>query len=66
VAARVDEIEGARGRLAEGSGAEHGVAKWFGHEPEKWPEFQKRYRAEMKAQPQAMAALRSLRKNIKK
>src|SRR5437867_304815 len=42
------------------------LRKWFGHEPEKWPEFQKRYRAEMKAQPQAMAALRKLEKEHKK
>ena len=36
------------------------LRKWFGHEPEKWPEFQKRYRAEMKLQPQALATLRKL------
>jgi uncharacterized protein YeaO (DUF488 family) len=42
------------------------LRKWFGHEPEKWPEFQKRYRAEMKAQPQAMAALRKLEKEHKR
>src|SRR5262249_47711780 len=33
------------------------LRKWFGHEPEKWPEFQKRYRAELN-----MTALESLRK----
>lgn len=32
---------------------------WFGHEPEKWPEFQKRYRAELKDNP-AWAELRAL------
>jgi uncharacterized protein YeaO (DUF488 family) len=42
------------------------LRKWFGHEPEKWPEFQKRYHAEMKAQPQAIAALRKLEKEHKK
>jgi uncharacterized protein YeaO (DUF488 family) len=24
------------------------LRKWYGHEPEKWPEFQKRYREELK------------------
>jgi uncharacterized protein YeaO (DUF488 family) len=24
-----------------------GLRKWFGHQPERWPEFQKRYRAEL-------------------
>jgi uncharacterized protein YeaO (DUF488 family) len=42
------------------------LRKWFGHEPEKWPEFQKRYHAEMKAQPQAIATLRKLEKEHKK
>jgi uncharacterized protein YeaO (DUF488 family) len=23
------------------------LRKWFGHDPEKWPEFQRRYRAEL-------------------
>ena len=23
------------------------LRKWFGHDPEKWPDFQKRYRAEL-------------------
>jgi len=42
------------------------LRKWFGHEPEKWPEFQKRYRAEMKLRPQALATLRKLEKEHKK
>jgi uncharacterized protein YeaO (DUF488 family) len=25
------------------------LRKWFGHDPEKWPEFQKRYLAEIKS-----------------
>ena len=25
------------------------LRKWFGHDPEKWSEFQRRYRAELKA-----------------
>jgi uncharacterized protein YeaO (DUF488 family) len=42
------------------------LREWFGHEPEKWREFQKRYRAEMKKQPEALAALRRIEKEHKK
>ena len=28
-----------------------GLRKWFGHDPEKWSEFQKRYLAELKGNP---------------
>ncbi len=31
---------------------------WYSHDPEKWPEFQKRYRAELEANPEAVEALR--------
>lgn len=27
------------------------LRKWYGHEPEKWPEFRKRYRAELEKSP---------------
>jgi uncharacterized protein YeaO (DUF488 family) len=27
------------------------LRQWFGHDPEKWPEFKKRYRAELKSNP---------------
>lgn len=30
---------------------------WFGHDPAKWDEFMRRYRAELDAQPEAVAAL---------
>ena len=33
------------------------LRKWFGHDPEKWPEFRKRYRDELKGNP-ALADLR--------
>ncbi len=33
------------------------LRKWFGHEPEKWPEFQKRYRGELKEE--ALATLKT-------
>lgn len=27
------------------------LRQWFGHDPDKWPEFEKRYRAELKTNP---------------
>jgi uncharacterized protein YeaO (DUF488 family) len=32
------------------------LRKWFAHDPRKWPEFQKRYKQELKSQP-ALALL---------
>lgn len=29
------------------------LRKWFAHDPSKWPEFQRRYRAELEANPDA-------------
>jgi uncharacterized protein YeaO (DUF488 family) len=40
------------------------LRNWFGHEPEKWPEFQKRYLAELNHE--AFARLRKLEKEHKK
>ena len=34
------------------------LRKWFSHDPAKWPEFRKRYRAELAAKPGAVARLR--------
>ena len=36
------------------------LRKWFGHEAERWAEFQKRYRAELDANGDAVAELRGL------
>jgi uncharacterized protein YeaO (DUF488 family) len=33
------------------------LRKWFAHDPEKWTEFKKRYRAELKANPDAWAPI---------
>jgi len=33
------------------------LRKWFGHDPEKWPEFQKRYSAELEQRPEAWGPL---------
>lgn len=38
------------------------LRKWFGHDPKRWTEFQKRYRAELKTKPQLIAQLRDLEK----
>ena len=34
------------------------LRKWFGHDPEKWAEFQKRYKAELKTNKEAVAELK--------
>ncbi len=34
------------------------LRKWYAHDPEKWPEFQRRYRAELEANPEGVAAVR--------
>ncbi len=36
------------------------LRKWFGHDPDRWPEFRKRYSAELRRQPEEIAALRAL------
>src|SRR5262249_10251226 len=36
------------------------LRQWFGHKPERWPEFRTRYRAEIAKQPEALAELRRL------
>lgn len=33
------------------------LRRWFGHDPEKWEEFQRRYRAELDAKPAAWQPL---------
>lgn len=36
------------------------LRKWYGHDPEKWPEFQRRYRAELDRHTEDIATLREL------
>ena len=38
------------------------LRRWFGHDPDRWPEFRKRYRAELVRNAAAVAALRELMK----
>lgn len=35
------------------------LRKWFGHDPAKWDEFQKRYRVELENNPDAVNTLRA-------
>ena len=36
------------------------LRRWFGHDPARWPEFQRRYREELRHRPQEVARLRRL------
>lgn len=36
------------------------LRKWFGHDPARWSEFQRRYRAELKGQSAALDRIRAL------
>lgn len=36
------------------------LRKWFGHDPEKWEEFRRRYRAELAMHDEELARLREL------
>jgi uncharacterized protein YeaO (DUF488 family) len=35
------------------------LRKWFGHDPGKWTEFRRRYRAELKSHPAELKMIRS-------
>lgn len=35
------------------------LRRWFGHDPDRWAEFRRRYRAELRANADALSALRS-------
>jgi uncharacterized protein YeaO (DUF488 family) len=50
-AARLD------GWLKEAAPSE-GLRKWYGHDPAKWPEFRRRYLAELARDPEALEPLR--------
>ena len=36
------------------------LRRWFGHDPEKWTEFIRRYRCELRRKPSALSSLRAL------
>jgi uncharacterized protein YeaO (DUF488 family) len=40
----------------------HELSKWFGHDPEKWLEFQERYREELKDKESLLSKIKDLKK----
>lgn len=36
------------------------LRRWFGHDPDKWDEFRRRYRAELEADPSVLEPLRQV------
>lgn len=36
-----------------------GLRKWFGHDPDRWPEFRQRYVEEIQQRPEALDELRT-------
>jgi uncharacterized protein YeaO (DUF488 family) len=40
----------------------HALRKWFGHDPARWTQFQRRYRKELRAMPQLVAQMKRLLK----
>ena len=38
------------------------LRKWFGHDPERWPEFQKRYGQELRGRPGLTSRIQQLEK----
>jgi uncharacterized protein YeaO (DUF488 family) len=42
------------------------LRRWFGHDPSRWAEFRKRYRAEIATNSESIATLRGLTKGEKK
>lgn len=38
------------------------LRKWFGHDPKRWPEFQKRYRAELRKNSALVKQLKEIEK----
>ena len=44
--------------MAQGHRASTSLRKWFGHDPQRWTEFRRRYRAELKANVPAVRYLR--------
>ena len=38
------------------------LRKWFGHEPEKWPAFEKKYRAELARKKELLAEIKQMEK----
>jgi len=43
-----------------------GLRKWFGHDPDKWKEFKKEYRKELKKKGELMQRIKDLEKKHKR
>ncbi len=54
----VAKAEAAIDHWAKAAAPSTGLRKWYGHEPEKWDEFRRRYFAELDANSEAVARLR--------
>ena len=39
-----------------------GLRQWFGHDPERWPEFQRRYKSELRQHAEELEHIRALAK----
>jgi uncharacterized protein YeaO (DUF488 family) len=42
---------------AKGAAPSPALRRWFGHDPDRWPEFRRRYAAELRAHPAAWQSL---------
>lgn len=42
------------------AGASTALRRWFGHDPERWEEFRRRYFAELRERPEVLDALREI------
>lgn len=42
------------------AGASTALRRWFGHDPERWEEFRRRYFAELRERPEVLDALREV------
>ena len=47
-------------------GPSNELRKWFGHEPARWLEFQRRYRKELRAKPDLVRQIKQLQKEHRK
>jgi uncharacterized protein YeaO (DUF488 family) len=56
----VKKAEAAIDRWAKDLSPSTDLRKWFGHDPERWPEFRKRYIEELRAHPEQIDELRAL------
>lgn len=43
-------------------GPSTGLRKWFGHNPKRWPEFQRRYQQELRSKSELTARIKQLEK----